>query len=164
MQLTRYVLIAAAALGAAAVSYGPLAAQGLEGRWSLVEQRYGEGGHDFAHRDGELTVSLRFDAGRPVGEVAWERGRAPWPAYPTPDGPAPVEVSSRSAAPDLSWVEARYAVPAAAADGTRLVIHERWELTEPDRAECSVEIAFERDGERRGSFVWHRVFVREGTR
>lgn len=136
----------------------------LQGHWSLVEQRYGEGKHDFSHRGGEIAVEFRVDRGRLVGTVHWEQGRAPWPAYPTPEGPAPLELTSRTADPELRWVEARYAVPAPGPDGTRLLVHERWELTAPDRAECTVEIAFERNGERRGQFVWHRVFEREGTR
>jgi hypothetical protein len=136
----------------------------LPGRWSLVEQRYGEGEHDFSRRGGEITVDFRLEEGRLAGTVSWEQGRGPWPAYPTPDGPAPVEITSRNAAPDLSWAEARYAVPASGPDGTRLLVHERWELASTDRAECTVEIAFERGGERRGKFVWHRVFEREAGR
>ena len=136
----------------------------LQGDWSLVEQHYGEGKHDFSDRGGEIAVEFRIDQGRLAGTVRWEHGQSPWPAYPTPDGPAQVEITDRSSGPGLRWAEARYAVPASGPEGTRLLVHERWELASPDRAECTVEITFEREGERRGRFVWHRVFEREGTR
>jgi hypothetical protein len=153
-------LLASATLAAA----GPPIASGndsLLGHWTLVEQRYGEGGHDFAQEDGEIIVAFSVDQGRLSGRVTWRHGRAAWPAYPTPDGPAPVEGVSRAAAPDLSWAEARYRVPAPEPDGTALLVHERWELTDSDRAECRLRITFERRGETRGSFVWNRVFARE---
>jgi hypothetical protein len=157
------VILALAALSGAspASDAAGLADATLEGRWSLVEQRYGEGQHDFAREDGAITVVFSLERGALQGVVSWDRGRGRWPAYPTPDGPAPVTETSRTVSPDLSRVEARYRVPSREPGGTDLLVHERWRLTDADRAEVRVEITFERRGEQRGSFAWRRVFVRE---
>jgi hypothetical protein len=157
------VILALAALSGAspASDAAGLADATLEGRWSLVEQRYGEGQHDFAREDGAITVVFSLERGALQGVVSWDRGRDRWPAYPTPDGPAPVTETSRTVSPDLSRVEARYRVPSREPGGTDLLVHERWRLTDADRAEVRVEITFERRGEQRGSFAWRRVFVRE---
>lgn len=136
----------------------------LEGHWRLVEQRYGEGQYNFVNQNENLRTEFRLESGELRGTVTWDGGRAAWPAYPAPGGAAPSVVIERSATQDLRGATARYRVQSGADGETELQVKERWELLSYDRARCTVEIHFFRDGRSHGGFTWHRVYAREAGR
>lgn len=154
-----------AGLLACALVPAALAGTGLAGRWTLVEQRYEGGGHDFA---GGFRLRLAFDPGgargtvtaEPADEPAWS---APWPAWPGPDGPAPLlRVQVRRPADGV--IEAEYTVPPAPGDDTRLNVVERCAAETADRLRCEVRVRFRRGEADAGGFTWTRVFAREDAR
>jgi hypothetical protein len=133
----------------------------LEGAWRLIEQRYGEGQYNFVNQNDDLRTEFRLESGALRGTVTWDGGRAAWPAYPAPGGAAPSVVIERSATQDLRGAAARYRVQSGADGETELQLEERWELLSYDRARCTVEIRFFREGRSHGGFTWHRVYARE---
>ncbi len=136
----------------------------LLGRWTLSEQYYEDGRHDFHEGDDALTVTFRKEGNALAGTVSWGAHTVRWPAYPTPRGPAVLESQQVEAAADLRTATARLRVAPPEGDDTVLLVEERWELGEDGRLVCTVAIRFERQGEERGGFRWTRIFEREGRR
>ena len=131
------LLVGALATGLPAAQSGT-----IDGRWLLVEQRYERGGHNFAEGQGEAPLVLTFDRrqGTLVGQLHWNGHLAGWPAYPGPDGAAPIDEVERWISPDGQRASASYRVLPAAGDDTYLRIEERYELDGPDRLRGLKEI------------------------
>ncbi len=157
MRTLRVVLTAVSLL--ATLPLGLAAGDSLIGGWTLIEQYYEEGRHNFHGPEDALGVAFHLDGANLAGVVAFEGRSAPWPAYPIPNGFAGIRDAQIRIEPDLRSAVANYRVLPAAGDDTTLVIEERWRLHE-DRLLCELKIRFERGGELRGGFTWHRVFRR----
>jgi hypothetical protein len=143
----------------------PLAAgDTLIGTWELAKQTYGEGGYDFEERAAPLHLVFATAAGAPEGRLRWAGEERPWPAYPTPDGFAPVDQVQVAWSPDLRSVRATYRVLPPPGDDTSLRVEERYELDAAGRLAGAMTVTLERDGRPRGSFTWQRLLEREGDR
>ncbi|UCF66903.1 MAG: hypothetical protein JSV80_14125 [Acidobacteriota bacterium] len=138
----------------------------LEGDWRLVEQYYNEGRHNFVDPADELRLSFSTREGLLVGEVAWAGGLGSWPVYLIPDGFASIDDVTRFFDADSGTARANYRVRPAPGDDLWLVVEESYRLDPADDSRLlgTIHIAFERDGKRRGEFMWHRVFAREVDR
>jgi hypothetical protein len=152
------VLAVAAAWGVASAG-GP-----LEGRWLLVEQSYGSAGSDMLEGEPPLRLEFAREGGRLAGRVWIEDGtseRSPWPS--ALDGEdAAVRIDDVVVAPDEDGVRARYRIEHASGDVADVEIVEEYRVDDDgDTLSGTVTVTSIRDGERRGSYVLHRRFVRE---
>jgi hypothetical protein len=147
------------ALGAAA------ARPGLEGRWRLVEQRYGEGRSNLAGGDTPLWLEFAQEGARLTCRiwVADPAARAmAWPAPPAggPAGPIAIE-QLRIDAPS-GRAMARYTARGAGPEPEVLWVIEDYALsTDGASLAGTVTVGVMQDGEPRGRYVLHRRFARE---
>ncbi len=140
-------------------AFAQVAPATLEGDWRLVEQTYGRGGHNFAE-GADLRLSFARGATGFAVRLAVDGHTAPWPAYFGPDGPVPLVSSRWLADPDERGVTAEYVVAPAPGDDTSLRVTERYRLGDDGLLRGEMSVRFERAGELRGGFNWHRTFAR----
>jgi len=155
-----FVLLAGLAAGTA-LPAGADAPPSLAGSWRLVEQYYGSGQRNFVDPDEPLRLTLAITGGTVAGSVSLSGRPAPWPAYFGPDGPRPVQEIVVTMDADRVGVRAEFRVPPAPGDDTWLLVEETLRARPDGKLDATMTVTFERDGERRGSFVWRRVFARE---
>ncbi len=142
---------------------GTVHAGQLEGRWRLVEQRYGTGRANLA--DGGLPLTLEFSQGdaKPAGTLRAGGVGAPpfpWPAFVADDGPRPVDVEELRIDPGAEIARARYRV-VTPGDDLVLQVIEEYRVVERGRALTgTVTVTFLYEGRTRGSYVLHRRFER----
>lgn len=137
------------------------AAGTVDGRWRLVEQRYGEGSGNLGGLDREIRLVV---GGAPDGSgIGLLAGEAfPWPSWVVDTGPARVEILERRLDRALGSLSARYLVDAVAGDPLVLEVEERYTLDAAgDALQGEVRVRFRYDGENRGGFTVHRRFERE---
>jgi hypothetical protein len=138
-----------------------LAAGPVDGRWRLVEQRYGEGAGNLGELDREIRLIV---GGAPDGSgIGLLAGEAyPWPSWVADAGPARLEILERRLDRALGSLSVRYLVDAVAGDPLVLEVEERYVLDAAGNAlEGEVRVRFRYDGEDRGGFTVHRRFERE---
>jgi hypothetical protein len=136
-------------------------APSLAGTWRLVEQYYGTGQYNFVEESEPYRLSLRLDGGRIVGTAALSGQSAAWPAYFGPDGPRPLQDVTVTPDADGLGVRATFRVTPPPGDDTWLFVTETLRAGPDGKLAATMTVEFERMGERKGSFTWRRVFVRE---
>lgn len=129
----------------------------VEGEWRLVEQFYEAGSNNLAPA---APVRLGFGADGPRiwvdGELA-----ASWPAFAGEDGPVPIELVERVAAPEGRGVSAVYRVYPEGGTEFHLDVTESYTLDEAgEQLAGRLEVRFVRHGEARGAYTLHRRFER----
>jgi hypothetical protein len=162
--ITRHVAILVIALAALCGPPPAVSAGSLEGRWELVEQRYGKGAANQAPR--EEPVWLEFvQLGERLEASIWvgsSRSQAvAWPALAAEETQLPARVEELATGPLLDRVRAVYTVEPAEGEGTRLEVVESYRLgADGETLEGTVTVSFYRDEKPRGSYVLHRRFER----
>ena len=105
----------------------------LEGRWKLVEQRYGSGNANLASIEAPVRLEFLASEGRLVGRI-WageDRTRVlAWPALLTEHGPHPVEVRRITIDPRNNLARAVYRPRPSSPDGEALEIVEEYRVAE----------------------------------
>jgi hypothetical protein len=140
----------------------PVAAEGLEGRWLMVEQYYGDGQANIADKD--LPLYLEFT---PEGEgwsvLVWpgdDRDKAvQWPAHVTRHGIRPVELLEREILRGGGGIRVKYELPPQG--GGTVVIEEKYSLDPSGEyltGKATVHIL--QDGQDKGTYVLNRRFER----
>lgn len=161
--LARNTLRAAATLGML-LCLAALPAPSLEGRWKLVEQRYGSGSANLVSIEAPLRLEFFVSGGRLAGRIwmAEERSKAlAWPAFPTEHGPHPIEIRQLSIQPLNNLARAVYRIAPASADGDVLEIAEEYRMAEGGAVLLGTVTvtAFEKDIAT-GSYTLNRKFER----
>ena len=142
-----------------------LARTSLEGRWRLVEQRYGAGGSNLANLDAPVRLEFRRQGAGLTCRIwaghAVQQARA-WPAFVSATPPAAVMTDELAVDPARASARARYRVDTS--DDDDLILH----IVEDYRVEPSsgalvgtVTVTLVDDGKPRGSYVLHRRFEKE---
>jgi hypothetical protein len=142
-----------------------LPATTLEGRWKLVEQRYGSGNANLASIEAPLRLEFSVSGGRLVGRIwiAEDRSKAlAWPALLTEHGPHPIEIRQVSIQAGSNLARAVYRVQPSSAGGDVLEITEEYRMVEGGSALLGTVTvtAFAKDIAA-GSYTLHRKFERE---
>ncbi len=161
------VLLTFTALGVSLIASSPVGAagRGIEGRWLLVEQTYGEGKANLVSADEPIILELHPGAGDLAGRwLAPSKGPSEgriWPAWIAEGRPLPVQVLEKAIDAGSGRLHASYLVAPSEGDATILEVEESYEL---DGAEGSltgtVKVIFRSGDETRGSYVLHRRFER----
>jgi hypothetical protein len=142
-----------------------LQAATLEGRWKLVEQRYGSGRANLVAVEPPVRLEFYLAESRLSGRIWVEGDRSkplPWPSFPSEHGPLPVEVRQLTIGAGSDVARARYRVRLAESEGEVLEVVEEYRLAEKGRVLVgTVTVAFPADGPSRGSYVLQRRFERE---
>jgi hypothetical protein len=110
-----------------------LPAPTLEGRWKLVEQRYGSSGANLISIEAPLRLEFTVSGGRLVGRIwaSGDRSKAQsWPTLQTEHGPHPIEIRQVSIQPGNNLARAVYRVPPSSPDGDVLEVTEEYRLAE----------------------------------
>jgi hypothetical protein len=142
-----------------------LPAPTLEGRWKLVEQRYGSSGANLISIEAPLRLEFTVSGGRLVGRIwaAEDRSKPlPWPALLTDHGRHPIEIREVSIQPGSNLARAVYRVQPGSPDGDVLEVTEEYRLAEGGTVLLGTVTvtAFEKENPA-GSYKLHRRFVRE---
>jgi hypothetical protein len=138
---------------------------GLEGRWRLVEQRFGSGQADLVLAEAPPRIEFARIGGRLAGSL-WsgpDSSKAiPWPAFTTHDGGLPLRIRELSFSPDGRRVRAVYRVRRAAGGGEFVEVAEEYEALEDGKAlEGTVRVTALEEGKPQGSYLLRRRFERE---
>jgi len=133
----------------------------LAGTWRLVEQYYGKGQHNFIGKGEPYRLSLRLEGGRVVGTATMGGQSSPWPVFFDSDGPRPLQDLTVTPDTDGLGVRATFRVAPGPGDDTWLLVTETLRVEPDGKLAARMTVAFDRMGERKGSFTWRRVFVRE---
>jgi hypothetical protein len=137
----------------------------LEGRWKLVEQRYGSSGANLITIETPLRLEFTVSGGRLIGRIwaANDRSKAlDWPALQTEHGPHPIEIRQVSIQPSINLARAVYRVPPSSPDGDVLEITEEYRLAEGGSVLLgSVTITALAKEKPAGSYTLQRRFERE---
>ena len=133
----------------------------LAGTWRLVEQFYGKGQHNFIGEGEPYRLSLRLEGGRVVGTATMGGQSSPWPVFFDSDGPRPLQDLTVTPDSDGLGVRATFRVTPGPGDDTWLFVTETLRVEPDGKLAARMTVAFDRMGERKGSFTWRRVFVRE---
>ncbi|MCI0656963.1 MAG: hypothetical protein L0170_07825, partial [Acidobacteria bacterium] len=110
-----------------------LPAPTLEGRWKLVEQRYGSGSANLISIEAPLRLEFTVSGGRLIGRIwaAADRSKAlGWPALLTEHGPRPIEVRQVSIQAGSNLARAVYRLLPSSPDGDVLEIAEEYRMAE----------------------------------
>jgi hypothetical protein len=153
--------VVALALGAASAEGGT-----LEGRWRLVEQRYGSGAANLIDLQADAPLHLEFlrQAGGLRGRLWHERAdeAVDWPAAVPAFELRSVHLDELVVDPAETAVRTSYRVDPAPGDDLVLEVQESYRVVEGGRALVGdVTVAFRVDGRPRGSYVLHRRFERQ---
>jgi len=137
----------------------------LEGRWKLVEQRYGSGSANLVSIEAPLRLEFSVSGGRLIGRVwaAGDRSKAlGWPALLTDHGPHPIEIREVSIQPGSNLARAVYRVQPSSPDADALEITEEYRMVEGGTVLLGTVTvtALEKENPA-GSYRLHRRFVRE---
>jgi len=137
----------------------------LEGRWKLVEQRYGSGRANLAAPEAPVRLEFYLAESRLAGRI-WAQGSSskplPWPSFLSEHGPLPVEVRQLFIGAGSDLARARYRVQLSEKDDEVLEVTEEYRVAEGGRALVgTVTLASPAEGKSRGSYVLHRRFERE---
>ena len=137
----------------------------LEGRWRLVEQRYGNGSANLAAEDHPVMLEI---VGGPSGlscDISAGEGlKQPiaWPAFVNDAGVVPVTASERSADLLAGALHARYSVRPSETEDLILDIEESYRISDDGKSLAgTMTVRFLQDGKDRGSYTLHRRFERE---
>ncbi|MCI0566652.1 MAG: hypothetical protein L0Z52_00495 [Acidobacteria bacterium] len=137
----------------------------LEGRWKLVEQRYGSGSANLVSIEAPLHLEFTVSGGRLIGRIwaAEDRSKAlGWPALFTEHGPRPIEVRQVSIQAGSNLARAVYRVAPASADGDVLEIAEEYRMAEGGTVlSGTVTVTALGKCNPVGSYTLHRRFERE---
>jgi hypothetical protein len=137
----------------------------LEGRWKLVEQRYGSGNANLAAIEAPVRLEFFLANGRLAGRI-WS-GEDPtkalsWPAMPTEHGPHPVDIRQIAIDPATNLARAVYRPHPSSPEGELLEIVEEYRVVEGGSIlQGSVTIRSLGPGKSSGSYVLQRRFERE---
>lgn len=138
----------------------------LEGRWKLVEQRYGTGGANLASIEAPVRLEFYLEGPGLAGRIWVAGGRSkalPWPAFVSEDGaPLPVQIqrSLFGAGNNLARAEYRVALPSQG--GEVLEIVEVYRVLEGGAALTgTVTVTSLKRGKPQGAYLLHRRFERE---
>jgi len=156
-------LIAAAFL--ALLPAAILQAATLEGRWKLVEQRYGSGRANLVALEPPVKLEFYLTESRLIGRI-WVEGDGskalPWPSFLSEHGPLPVEIRQLVIGAGSDVALTRYRVRLSEKDGETLEVTEEYRLGGKGRVLVgTVTVASPADGPSRGSYVLQRRFERE---
>jgi hypothetical protein len=133
----------------------------LTGTWRLVEQYYGKGQRNFIGEGEPYRLSLRLEGSRVVGTATRGEQSASWPVFFDSDGPRPLQDLTVTPDADGLGVRATFRVAPGPNDDTWLFVVETLRVEPDGKLAAKMTVAFDRMGERKGSFTWRRVFVRE---
>ena len=133
----------------------------LAGTWRLVEQYYGKGQHNFIGEGEPYRLSLRLEGGRVVGTATRGEQSSSWPVFFDSDGPRPLQDLTVTPDADGLGVRATFRVAPGPGDDTWLFVTETLRVEPDAKLAAKMTVAFDRMGERKGSFTWRRVSVRE---
>jgi hypothetical protein len=137
----------------------------LEGRWKLVEQRYGSGRANPGSVEPPLKLEFYLVDSRLAGRIWVEGDRSkalPWPSFLSEHGPLPVEIRQLVIGAGNDVALTRYRVRLSEKEGETLEVTEEYRLGEKGRALVgTVTVASPADGPSRGSYVLQRRFERE---
>ena len=133
----------------------------LSGTWRLVEQYYGKGQHNFIGKGEPYRLSLGLESGRVVGTATRGEQSSSWPVFFDSDGPRPLQDLTVTPDADGLGVRATFRVTPGPGDDTWLFVTETLRVEPDGKLAAKMTVAFDRMGERKGSFTWRRVFVRE---
>jgi hypothetical protein len=162
---TRFFGILATALVLSSSAVAAPAPGSLEGRWLLVEQRYGKGEADHASTDQPVRLEFVRDGGTVAGTIRAGSGEsvaARWPAMVVDGEPQEIRVEEYRTGRDSEWVRASYTVPPRPGDDLMLKVVEEYRVSTGGKELVgTVTVSFMRDGEPRGSYVLHRRFERQ---
>ena len=136
-------------------------ASSLAGTWRLVEQYYGKGQHNFIGKGEPYRLSLGLEGGRVVGTATRGEQSSSWPVFFDSDGPRPLQDLTVTPDTDGLGVRATFRVAPGPGDDTWLLVTETLRVEPDGKLAARMTVAFDRMGERKGSFTWRRVFVRE---
>ena len=137
----------------------------LEGRWKLVEQRYGSGNANLASVEAPVRLEFFVSGGRLVGRI-WageDRTRAlDWPALLTEHGPHPVDVRQITIDPASNRARAVYRPRPSSPTGEPLEIVEEYRVADGGSVLLgTVTNKSLGPGEAAGSYILRRRFERE---
>lgn len=137
----------------------------LEGRWKLVEQRYGSGHANLASVEAPVRLEFFVSGGRLVGRI-WageDRTRAlAWPALLTEHGPPPVDVRQITIDPGSNRARAVYRPRPSSPNSEALEIIEEYRVAEGGTALLgTVTVKSLGSGGGAGSYLLQRRFERE---
>lgn len=142
-----------------------LQAATLEGRWKLVEQRYGSGRANLVSVEPPVKLEFYLAESKLAGRIWVEGDRSkalPWPSFPSEHGPLPVEIRQLVIGAGSDVALTRYRVRLSEKDGETLEVTEEYRLAEKAQALVgTVTVASPADGPSRGSYVLQRRFERE---
>ena len=137
----------------------------LEGRWNLVEQRYGSGSANLVSIEAPLRLEFSVSGGRLVGRVwpAEQRSKAlSWPALLTEHGPHPIEIRQVNIQAGANLARAVYRVQPSAPGGDVLEIVEEYRIAGGGTELLgTVTVTALADGQPAGSYTLQRRFERE---
>jgi hypothetical protein len=126
-----------------------------------VEQYYGRGQHNFVGDGDPYRLSLRLEGGRVVGTATRGEQSSSWPIFFDANGPRPLQDLTVTPDADGLGVRATFRVAPGPGDDTWLFVTETLRVEPDGKLAAKMTVAFDRMGERKGSFAWRRVFVRE---
>jgi hypothetical protein len=163
--MTLRVLRRAAMALAAFLCMAAVPASSLEGRWKLVEQRYGSGELNLASIEAPARLEFFVSGGRLAARI-WageDRSSAlPWPALLTEHGAHPLEIRQLSIDPASNQARAVYRPRPATPNAEVVEIIEEYRLAEGGGALLgTVTVSSLGPGGPAGSYVLKRRFVRE---
>jgi len=131
--VTRRLVQGATAALALLLGLAALPAPTLEGRWKLVEQRYGSSGANLISIEAPPRLEFTVSGGRLIGRIwaANDRSKSfDWPALQTEHGQRRIEIRQVSIQPGNNLARAVYRVPPSSPDGDVLEITEEYRLAE----------------------------------
>jgi hypothetical protein len=140
-------------------------ARTLEGRWKLVEQRFGSGNANLAPIEAPVRLEFYLSYGRLAGRI-WageDTSKAlSWPAMLTEHGPHPVDIRQIAIDPASNLARAVYRPHPSSPDGEVLEIVEEYRVVEGGSIlQGSVTIRSLGPGDSTGSYLLVRRFTRE---
>jgi len=156
----RGILILTALLALAA-----LPAPTLEGRWKLIEQRYGSGQSHLIAIDPPLRLEF-FVAGGKLTARVWPALDRPqplaWPAFLSEHAAHPIEIKQVAIRPGDNLARALYRLKPAAPESDEIEILEEYRLAEEGGVLVgTVTVTAHGKTGPAGSYVLQRRFVRE---
>lgn len=163
--VTPKALRGAVAALASLLSLAALPIPTLEGRWRLVEQRYGSGSANLASVEAPVRLEFFVSGARLSGRI-WARGESskslPWPALLTDHGPHPLVIRQVLFHPGNDRVRAVYRTRPSSPEGDVFEIAEEYRLAEGGTALLgTVTVSSVAPGGVSGSYILERRFERE---
>lgn len=141
----------------------------LEGKWILINQRYGQGNANLANIEKPVYLEFTYIGSQLHGKIWAESDQSEtltealsWPAFVNDNGLVPVEVIKIVIDNISGTAYAHYRVKPSSNDDLILDILEQYQITEQGKAlKGEMKVSLKQGETNRGSFVLHRRFERK---